>query len=80
MKAVNSRDSIHQAEIYVGILVTDNVSSSAHANTDMTLEHAEEAIAKTASTRREFLRNILTDLRLLNRDDIKGPQQKATGY
>jgi hypothetical protein len=80
MKAVNSRDSIQQAEIYVGILVTDNVSSSAHANTDMTLEHAEEAIAKTASTRREFLRNILTDLRLLNRDDIKGPQQKATGY
>ena len=80
MKAVNSRDSIQQAEIYVGILVTDNVSSSADANTDMTLEHAEEAIAKTASTRREFLRNILTDLRLLNRDDIKGPQQKATGY
>ena len=80
MKAVNSRDSTQQAEIYVGILVTDNVSSSADANTDMTLEHAEEAIAKTASTRREFLRNILTDLRLLNRDDIKGPQQKATGY
>jgi hypothetical protein len=80
MKAVNSRDSTQQAEIYVGILVTDNVSFSADANTDMTLEHAEEAIAKTASTRREFLTSILTDLRLLNRDDIRSPQQKAIGY
>src|SRR5688572_5157751 len=80
MKAVNSRDSTQKAEIYVGILVTDNVSSSADANTDMTLEHAEEAIAKTASTRREFLRSILTDLRLVKRDDIKSPQQKAIGY
>jgi hypothetical protein len=80
MKSVNSRDSTQQAEIYVGILVTDNVSSNADANTDMTLEHAEEAIAKTASTRREFLRSILTDLRLLKRDDIKDPQQKAIGY
>jgi hypothetical protein len=80
MKAVNSRDSTQKAEIYVGILVTDNVSSSADANTDMTLEHAEEAIAKTASTRREFLRSILTELRLLKRDDIKSPQQKAIGY
>ncbi|HKX51524.1 MAG TPA: hypothetical protein VJQ48_13925, partial [Candidatus Binatia bacterium] len=79
-KAVNSRDSTQKAEIYVGILVTDNVSSSADANTDMTLEHAEEAIAKTASTRREFLRSILTELRLLKRDDIKSPQQKAIGY
>jgi hypothetical protein len=80
MKAVNSRENTQRAEIYVGILVTDNVSSSADANTDMTLEHAEEAIAKTSSTRREFLRSILTDLRLLKRDDIKSPQQKAIGY
>ncbi|MCE3243601.1 MAG: hypothetical protein K0Q83_4108 [Deltaproteobacteria bacterium] len=80
MKAVNSRDSTQKVEIYVGILVTDNVSSSADANTDITLEHAEEAIAKTSSTRREFLRSILTDLRLLKRDDLKSPQQKAIGY
>jgi hypothetical protein len=80
MKAVNSRDRTQKADIYVGILVTDNVSSNADANTDMTLEHAEEAIAKTASTRREFLRSILTELRLLKRNDIKSPQQRALGY
>jgi hypothetical protein len=66
--------------MYVGILVTDNVSSNVDANMDMTLEHAEETISKSASTRREFLTNILIDLRILEQDEIRSPQKKATGY
>jgi hypothetical protein len=80
IKAVNSRESTEKVEVYVGILITDNVSSDADANSDMTLEHAEETIAKTASTRREFLTGILTDLRILEQDEIRSPQQRAIGY
>jgi hypothetical protein len=46
----------------------------------MTLEHAEETIAKTASARREFLANVLTELRVLEPDEIRSLQQKAIGY
>jgi hypothetical protein len=77
IKAVNSRDSTEKAEVYVGILITDNVSSNADANSDMTLEHAEETIAKTVNTRREFLTGILRDLRILERDEIRSRQEKA---
>ena len=75
-KAVNSRDSTQKAEVYVGIVVTDNISSDADANIDMTLQHAEETIAKTANTRREFLTGILRNLRILEQDEIRSPQQK----
>jgi hypothetical protein len=80
MKAVNSKGITQRAEMYVGILVTDNVSSDAAANMDMTLEHAEETISKTASARREFLANVLTELHILKPDEIRSPQQKAIGY
>jgi len=80
IKAVNSRDSTEKTEVYVGILITDNVSSNADANSGMTLEYAEETIAKTASTRREFLTAILRDLRILEQDEIRTPQQKTIGY
>ena len=80
IRTVNSRDSTQKTEMYVGILVTDNVSSDAEANMDMTLEHAEETIAKTASTRREFLTNILTEVRILKPHEIRNPQQKSIGY
>jgi hypothetical protein len=80
MKAVNSKGITQRAEMYVGILVTDNVSSDADANMDMTLEHAEETISKTASARREFLANVLTELHILEPDKIRSPQEKAIGY
>jgi hypothetical protein len=80
IKAVNLRDNTQKAEMYVGILVTDNVSSNVDANRDMTLEHAGETIRKTATGRREFLANILTELRILDLDEIRSPEQKATGY
>jgi hypothetical protein len=76
IKVVNSRDSTRKAEVYVGILVTDNVSSDADTDIDMTLQHAEGTIAKTANTRREFLTGILRDLRILEQDEIRIPQQR----
>jgi hypothetical protein len=76
IKAVNSRDSTQKAEVYVGILVTDNVSSAADVNIDTTLQHADATIANTASSRREFLTGILRDLRILEQDEIRSPQQK----
>jgi hypothetical protein len=76
MKAVNSRANVQRVEMYVGILVTDNISSNVDGNTDMTLEHAEETISKTATARREFLANILTELRILEPDEIRSSQQR----
>jgi hypothetical protein len=76
MKAVNSRANVQRVEMYVGILVTDNISSNVDGNTDMTLEHAEETISKTATARREFLSNILTELRILEPDEIRSSQQR----
>ena len=80
MKAVNSRDSTQKAEMYIGILVTDNVSSNADTNADMTLEHAEETISKTADIRREFLADILMELHILEPDEIRSPRRKPSGY
>ena len=79
MKAVNSKDSTQKPQMYVAILITDNVSSNADVNMDMTLEHAEEAISKTAGIRREFLADILTELGILEPDEIRS-QKKAIGY
>lgn len=80
IRTVNSRDNTQKAEMYVGILVTDNVSSNADANVEMTLEHAEKTIVKTASTRREFLTNILTEVGILKPHEIRNPQQESIGY
>jgi hypothetical protein len=76
VKAVNSTANIQKFEMYVGILVTDNVSSNIYGNPDKTLEHAEETITKTADIRREFLANILTELRILEPDGIRRSQQR----
>ena len=76
VKAVNSTANIQKFEMYVGILVTDNVSSNIDGNPDKTLEHAEETITKTADIRREFLKNILTELHILEPDEIRRSQQR----
>jgi hypothetical protein len=79
INTINSRGNRQKVEMFIGILVTDNVSSSADANIDMTLEHAEETISKTAGVRREFLANILTELGILKQDKIRSPRQEAIG-
>jgi hypothetical protein len=72
--AINSSADGLKVPVYAGILVTDNVSADARKNTEMTLEHAEEMIAKTASARREFLSQVLASIGVLAPE--KGAERK----
>jgi hypothetical protein len=80
IKTINSRSNTPKMEVFVGILVTDNVSSDADLNTDITLEHAEETILKTASIRRDFLATVLTEIGVLKHDKVRSPRQGAIDY
>jgi hypothetical protein len=65
MNAINSSPyTAGKVDIFIGTLVTDNVSSNAQ-NTAMTLEHAEEVISATAEIRRQFLSKVLKKLGIL---------------
>lgn len=64
VNAINSSAYAAKVDVFVGTLVTDNVSSNAQ-NTEMTLEHAEKVISATADARREFLSKILRKLDIL---------------
>lgn len=72
--AINSSADGLKVPLYAGILVTDNISADARKNTEMTLEHAEEMIAKTASARREFLSQVLASIGVLA--PAKGTERK----
>lgn len=78
--AVNSSGMGLKVAVFVGILLTDNVSSEAAANSNVTLEHAEETISKTISLRREFLSNVLTRLGILDRDRSGLDGQKEVAF
>jgi len=67
MHAINSSPYAGKVEVFAGILVTDNVSSDAR-NSDMTLQHAEEMISKTADIRREFLSKVLKKIGILKNE------------
>jgi hypothetical protein len=75
IKAINSSTNARRMEIFIGILVTDNVSSDAKTNVNLTLEHAEEAILKTAGVRKEFLSKILMKIGILKRDETRLPDR-----
>jgi hypothetical protein len=64
MNAINSSAYAGKVEVFIGTLVTDNVSSNAHDN-GATLQHAEEIISETADIRREFLSKILKKIGIL---------------
>lgn len=78
--AINSSGMGLKVAIFVGILLTDNVSSDAAANADMTLEYAEKTISKTISVRREFLSKVLTELGILDRDRSGLDRQKKVAF
>lgn len=80
IKTINSRSNTPKIELFIGILVTDNVSSDADLNTDITLKHAEETILKTASIRREFLATVLTEIGILKQDKVRSRGGRAIGY
>lgn len=76
MNAINSSANAPKVKVFIGILVTDNVSSNANADLDLTLEHAEEAILKTADIRKEFLSKVLTSIGVVKHDTISLPERK----
>lgn len=76
VEAVNSSADPHRVDFFAGVLVTDNVSTRAEENTDVTLEHAEEMIAKTAGARREFLSAVLGRIGVLA-DERRGERKRA---
>jgi hypothetical protein len=64
MNAINSSAYAQSLDLYIGTLVTDNVSSDVR-DTGVTLEHAEEVISQTTGGRKEFIAEILRRIGLL---------------
>jgi hypothetical protein len=73
VNAINSSAYARDVELFAGILVTDNVSSNADANLDLTLEHAEETIAETAGARQAYLSRVLTKMGLVKDERTRDP-------
>jgi hypothetical protein len=65
MNAINSSAHARKLNLYVGTLVTDNVSPDVR-DTGVTLEHAEEVISQTTAARKEFMADILRRIGLLS--------------
>jgi hypothetical protein len=68
MNAINSCVNARETDVFAGLLVTDNVASDTKADLNLTLEYAEDTIAKTVRVRREFLLKVLTKMGVLKRD------------
>ncbi len=77
MSAVNASSHARKVELFVGILVTDNVSSKAGANRNLTLQHAEEIISETSAVREQFMSKVLTEIGILKGDKTRRFQQKT---
>jgi hypothetical protein len=77
MNAINSSPYAAKVDVFVGTLVTDNVSSNAQ-NTEMTLEHAEEVISATADIRRQFLSKVLKKLGILKNETSEIPNRSPS--
>jgi len=67
MNAINSSPAAGKVGVFIGTLVTDNVSSNAQ-NNDTTLEGAEETIAATSDIRREFFSKVLKTLGIVKKE------------
>ena len=76
INAINSSANAPEVEVFIGILVTDNVSSNAKSDLQLTLQYAEAMISKTAGIRREFLTQVLTSIGAVNQDATPVSQQK----
>jgi hypothetical protein len=61
VNAINKSHYGNKIQFFAGILVTDNVSA-VQTHDQMTLQHAEDIIAKTAAIRRAFLARVLSEL------------------
>lgn len=77
MNAINSSPYAGKVDVFIGTLVTDNVSSNAQ-NTDMTLEHAEQVISATADSRGQFLSKVLKKLGILKNETSELPNRSQS--
>ena len=77
MKAINTSLYAGKVKVFIGTLLTDNVSSNAQ-DSDMTLERAEEVISATAEIRREFFSKVLKTLGILKKETKWMPGRSAS--
>jgi hypothetical protein len=77
MAAINSSGYGGKVDVFIGTLVTDNVSSNAN-DTDVTLEHAEETISATGDIRREFFSKVLKALGILKTETKRMPRRSQS--
>jgi hypothetical protein len=77
MSAVNALSDARKVELFVGILVTDNVSSKADADRNLTLQHAEEMISETSAVRERFMSKVLTEIGILKGVKTRRFQRKT---
>jgi hypothetical protein len=61
VNAINTSHYGNKIQLFVGILVTDNVSA-VHTQDQNTLQHAEDLIAQTGAIRKAFLADVLSEL------------------
>jgi hypothetical protein len=61
VNAINTSSYRGKIRLYVGILITDNVSTAAGQH-GLTLQYAEDIIAQTTATRRSFLAQVLAEV------------------
>jgi hypothetical protein len=61
VNAINTSPYGNKIQLFVGILVTDNVSA-VHTHDQNTLQHAEDLIAQTGAIRKAFLAEVLSEL------------------
>jgi hypothetical protein len=77
MNAINSSPYAGTVDIFIGTLVTDNVSSNTQ-NTDRTLKQAEQVISATADSRGQFLSKVLKKLGILTNETSELPNRSQS--
>jgi hypothetical protein len=65
--AFNASPGARRIELFVGMLVTDNVPAT-DASSETRFQHAEDIIAQTAAVRRQFLRDVLEEAGVIPRN------------
>ena len=73
INSVNASPHASNIQLFVGMLVTDNVSAI-EAPDGATLQHAEDVIARTATLRRDFLGKVLTEAGIIPHKSETAPK------
>jgi len=77
INAINASPYGDKIQLFVGILVTDNVSV-VQAHDEATLQYAEEIITQTAAIRRAFLAKVLAEIGIARDMPVTTPSDTKT--